>query len=296
MNAQRKVAVAVILAIPVVLGLILAVSGRVGGVAVPFGRTATTIGLVRVADVIYSSEECVRQLRDFLDDRTVGGVVLRVDSPGGAVAPSQEIYAEIMRYRRRGKPLIASMGNVAASGGYYIVSPAMKIFANPGTLTGSIGVILQFPRFQGLMDKLGIEVETIKAGRYKDVANPHREMSARERALLQGLLDDTHEQFIDDVAAARSMAIDSLRAIADGRILNGRQARAAGLVDTLGTFQDAVGYLRRHLGLPEDVKVVERGQGVSLVRRLMREGAGALLPFVRAGSRPAGCYFLLDTF
>lgn len=295
MSSRQKIAIVLILLVPVALGLILALAGRRGQLGLSLQGRVHKIGLVRVADVIYNSENHVRQLRELLKDRTVRGVILRVDSPGGAVAPSQEIYAEVRRYQEAGKPLVASMGNVAASGGYYIVSPAMKIFANPGTLTGSIGVILQFPRFEGLMDKLGIEMETVKAGRFKDLANPHREMTARERALLQGLLDDTHEQFVGDVAAARSMRVDSLRKIADGRILNGRQARQAGLVDTLGTYEEALAFLREYLGLPEDVKVVEKKTRGSLVHELIREGAAGLLPFGKVGPRPAGCYFLLQS-
>ncbi|MBD3314806.1 MAG: signal peptide peptidase SppA [Chitinivibrionales bacterium] len=295
-NTQRKVTIAVILIVPIFLGFVLALVGQNRQLRVPIHPTGPRIGLVKIADVIYSSDDHVRRLREFFDDPTVRGVIVRVNSPGGAVAPSQEIYAEIKRYRDGGKPLVVSMGNVAASGGYYIASPAHKIFANPGTLTGSIGVILQFPKFQGLMDKLGIEMETIKSGKFKDVANPHRRITAQERALLQGLLDDTHEQFLGDVAVVRPVDIDSLRTIADGRILNGRQAREVGLIDTLGTFQEALAYLRDHLGLPRDVKVVEKRRREPFVYDLIREHFTGLLPFTKAGPRPAGCYFLLQSF
>jgi protease-4 len=251
------------------------------------------VGLVRIDDIIISSERSVEQLREYRDDSRVAGVVLRLDSPGGAVAPSQEIYREVLRFRSSGKPIVASMGSVAASGAYYVACAADCIFASPGTITGSIGVLLRLSRWYRLFGKIGIETETIKSGKYKDIGSPAREMTPEERRHLQGLIDDTYEQFVTDVAAGRAREADSVRALADGRVYTGRQALAVGLVDTLGGLQDAVQYVRDRTGLPAKAKVCERR-----ARRpfwwdlasldLLRRGAAT----VERTLYPAGIYYL----
>jgi protease IV len=197
MTPRQKTILILLLCAPVMIGLALIALENSHSVRNPVfaEMQSKKIGLVRIVDIIYSSENYVWQLEELRKDKSIGGVLLRIESPGGAVAPSQEIYKEILRYRQDDKPLVVSMGNVAASGGYYIACPAMKIFANPGTLTGSIGVIFRFPQYYKLLDKVGIKMETIKAGRNKDIGSPHREMTKEERTLLQGLIDDTHEQF-----------------------------------------------------------------------------------------------------
>ena len=197
------------------------------------------VGLVEVKGMILDSKETVRQLRYFLKQDSVKAVVLRVDSPGGIVAPSQEIYSEVKKFAAK-KKIIVSMGSLAASGGYYISAPATMIYANPGTITASIGVILKLSNIEALMDKIGIKSYTLKTGKYKDSGSPVRQFSAEDRAMLQAVIDNTHEQFIKAVAEGRKLPIEDVRKIADGRILSGEQAKEHKLVDRLGTLQDAI--------------------------------------------------------
>ena len=178
------------------------------------------IGLVEVKGMILDSKETIRQLRHFLKQDSVKAVVLRVDSPGGIVAPSQEIFEEVKKFAAK-KKIIVSMGSLAASGGYYISAPATLIYANPGTITASIGVILKLSNIETLMDKIGIKSHTLKTGKYKDSGSPLRKFSAEDRAMLQSVIDNTHEQFIRAVAEGRKLPIDDVRKIADGRILSG---------------------------------------------------------------------------
>ena len=191
--------------------------------------------------------------------------MLRIDSPGGGVVPSQEIYAEVLKARTEGRvKIVASMGNLAASGGYYIAAATDKIVANPGTLTGSIGVIMELANVQGLLEKVGVQSVVIKSGKHKDLASPFRTMSPEERALLQDVLDDVHDQFIQAVATGRAMKVEQVRDLADGRIFTGRQARAAKLVDELGDLQDAIKLAARMVGIAGEPRVVETRKRFSL--------------------------------
>jgi len=295
MTRRQKAAIIILLCAPVCIGLILLLIEHNSYSPVISEIQGKKIGYVRIFDVIYSSDNYVWQLKELRTDKSIGGVLLRVESPGGAVAPSQEIYREVLRYRAENKPLVVSMGNVAASGGYYIASPAMKIFANPGTITGSIGVIFRFPQYFHLLDKIGVSVETVKAGRHKDIGTPHREMTAEERKILQQLIDDTHEQFISDVVAARAFDIDSLRRIADGSVYTGRQAQALGLVDSLGGLEDALAYLRGYLGLSDKAKVVEKRRRGPLWKDVFLEGIFDRIPVVNSIRQPAGAYYLFES-
>lgn len=282
---------------PVIIGFILImISQNTGNGEFHLSSQNKKIGLVRIFDVIYSSEIYVGQLQELRKDKSIAGVILRIDSPGGAVAPSQEIYEEVKRFAAVKKPLIVSMGNVAASGGYYIASPASKIFANPGTITGSIGVIFQFPHYHKLLDKIGIKMTTIKAGKFKDIGNPNRDLSEQELAFLQNLINNTHEQFIQDVSTARKMNIKDLRQIADGRILNGKQAFDAGLVDSLGSFSTAISYLKNQLSLPEKTKIIEKKKHQGFLRDFLFESIQKNIPFLNNYKIPAGSYFLLENF
>ncbi len=220
------------------------------------GGRGERVGLVEVRGVIVESEPVVRQLERFRKDRSVRAVVLRVDSPGGGVAASQEIYQEVRRVRDSGKPIVCSMGSVAASGGYYIAVGCNKIVANPGTTTGSIGVIAEIPRVDRLLDRLGVEIAVVKSGRYKDIGSPYREMTPDERRLLQEWIDDAYDQFLHTVSEERGIPVDSLRPVADGRVFTGRQAMKLGLVDTLGTLRDAARLAARLAGSLEEPKLV----------------------------------------
>lgn len=171
----------------------------------------------------------------------VKAILLRINSPGGTAAASQMIYTELMRIRRAGKiTIVTTMGDMAASGGYYIAAASDHIVANPATTTGSIGVILHVQNVQRLFNKLGVSTTTIKSGARKDILSPFRPMARDERALLQGLVDDTYRQFLEAIVAGRKMPMDKLRPLADGRVFTGEQARRVGLVDSLGNYEDAI--------------------------------------------------------
>ncbi len=215
------------------------------------------IAIVRVENVIYSSDKIVERLMALKDEESVKGLVLRINSPGGGVAPSQEIFEAVRSFRKSGKPIVASMGSVAASGGYYIACAADTIMANPGTVTGSIGVIFEFPYIAELLKKIGVDFEVIKSGKFKDAGSPSRKLTEEERSLFQGVIDDTWDQFINAVATQRGLEIRKVKAIADGRIFTGRQALNAGLVDTLGTFEDAKYLAKKMAHLPADAGVFE---------------------------------------
>ena len=213
------------------------------------------IGLVEVKGMILDSKETVRQLRHFLKKDNVKAVVLRVDSPGGVVAPSQEICEEVRKFAAK-KKIVVSMGSLAASGGYYISAPATLIYANPGTITASIGVILKLSNIEALIDKIGIKAYTLKTGKYKDSGSPVRQFTEEDRAMLQAVIDNTHEQFVQAVAVGRKLPVAEVRKIADGRILTGEQAKALKLVDRLGTLQDAIEEAGRLAGIKGEPEVV----------------------------------------
>ncbi len=218
------------------------------------------VGLIELKGTIVDCRETLRQITDFRKNASIKAIVLRIDSPGGAVGPSQEIYREIRR-TARSKPVVASMGSVAASGGYYIASAANHIVANPGTITGSIGVIIHLPNLQELFGKIGYQMTTIKSGQFKDIGNPAREMTPEEKELLQTTIDETYHQFVRDVALARNLPEEEVRKVADGRIIMGEKALELKLVDQLGNFEDAIakaGELAKIQGEPEVVEAKKR--------------------------------------
>ncbi len=213
------------------------------------------VGVVEIKGVIADPQPSIEQLAEFRNDSSVKAVVVRIESPGGGVSPSQELYEEVRRTVRK-KPVVVSMGAVAASGGYYIASAAQKIYANPGSITGSIGVILQFTNFEELLKKIGFRMEVVKSGVYKDVGNPAREMTAEERAYLQAMIDNVHQQFVRDVARGRRMEVEKVQEVADGRIFTGEQAKALGLVDELGNLRDAIDAAAKMAAIEGEPKVV----------------------------------------
>ena len=213
------------------------------------------VGLIEVKGMILDSKDTIRQLRHFLKKDSIKAVVLRVDSPGGVVAPSQEICDEVRKFAAK-KKIIVSMGSLAASGGYYISAPATMIYANPGTITASIGVILKLSNIEALIDKIGIKAYTLKTGKYKDSGSPVRQFTEEDRAMLQAVIDNTHEQFVRAVAEGRKLPVEEVRKIADGRILSGEQAKALKLVDRLGTLQDAIEEAGKQAGIKGEPEVV----------------------------------------
>ncbi len=198
---------------------------------------------LKLEGAIMGSDRYLESIRRISEDKTCKGVLLRIDSPGGAVGASQEIYSALKTLKAKGLPIVVSQGNLAASGGYYVSLAGDRIFSNPGTLTGSIGVILQFPEAEKLMDKIGVKMNTIKSGALKDVGNFARPPTPEEIRYLQSVIDNTYGQFIDDILASRKIDRAGLLKIADGRVMTGKQARDYGLVDTLGGYREAEKYL-----------------------------------------------------
>lgn len=242
------------------------------------------VAVIRIEGVIMDSRETIEELRRFRDNPSIKAVVLRIDSPGGGVVPSQEIHTEVLKARKDGRlKVVASMGNLAASGGYYIAAATDKIVANPGTLTGSIGVIMELANVQGLLEKVGVQSVVIKSGRYKDLASPFRAMSKEDRGLLQNVLDDVHDQFIQAVAAGRALKVEEVRPLADGRIFTGRQARTAKLVDELGDLQDAIKLAARLVGIEGEPRVVEPRKRFSLRDLLENSFLGRVAPVMPSG-------------
>lgn len=299
MSKKNIIIIIAVVLLPIILSAILNKSGNPFSSepnSLAFSSAGKKIGLLKIRDVIFSSESTVKLLEEFKKDNSIAGVLLRIDSPGGAVAPSQEIYRAVDKLSASGKPVVVSMGNVAASGGYYIASPADKIFANPGTITGSIGVIMQFPHYHNLLDKLGVQMTTIKAGKLKDIGNPNRDLTAEEKIFLQNFIDNTHSQFINHVATSRSMDPAEVRKLADGRIYTGEQALDVELIDSLGTFSDAMAYLREITGVSDKVKPVTKYRNAEIFKDLLSETIYDKFPVLKNAPKPAGCYYLLENF
>jgi protease IV len=198
------------------------------------------IAVVELRGEISSSENIVRQVKKYREERGIKAILLRIDSPGGAVVPSQEIYEEVRKTRDGGKPVVVSMGSLAASGGYYVSCGASRIVANRGTLTGSIGVVSQFLQLQNLLGKVGIDMKTIKSGKLKDAGSYSRKMNEADEKYFQGLIDEVYRQFVGVVESERNLSHAEVLSIADGRVFTGESAVELGLVDTIGTYEDAM--------------------------------------------------------
>jgi len=206
------------------------------------------IGVLQIEGTIDDSRDVLNELKRFKEAPWIKAIVVRIDSPGGAVAPTQEIFQEIQKTRQK-KPLFASMGGMATSGGYYIASACEKIIANPGTLTGSIGVIMQLTNFEDVMKKIGVKGYNIKSGANKDIGSPFQPLSPEGREILQSLVDNVHSQFVTAVAKGRGMDESKVRKLADGRVYSGAQAKQLGLVDQFGTLDDAIELAAGRVGL-----------------------------------------------
>jgi protease-4 len=245
----------IIFIIAIILSLLVTFSQRV-----PLGEK---VAVVEVTGMIVDSSNTIDELKNYAKDASVKAIVLRINSPGGAVAPAQEIYSEILKVKEK-KKVVASMGAIAASGGYYIAAPTDRIVANAGTLTGSIGVIMELPNVSGLMEKIGIQTQVIKSGRHKDLASVFKELTPQERKILQDVLDDVHEQFIEAVSAGRDMKYEDIKKLADGRIFTGRKALELGLIDELGNMEDAIMVAGRLGGIKGEPEVVTRKEKFSV--------------------------------
>ncbi len=272
----------------VFFGFLLLAYSVVKGEA-PSISTGPRIGVVELKGAIgvggnagVEPEPVMKQLRRFHDDDGIKAVVVRIDSPGGAVAPSQEIHDEVQRLARK-KPVVCSMGNVAASGGYYIAVACPKIVALPGTLTGSIGVVSQFPNVKGLAERFDVKVETIKSGKLKDLGNPFRDLTPEDREYWQATTMGIYEQFLGAVVEGRKLDEAKVRPVADGRVITGADAKALGLVDELGNFYVAVDLAKKEAKLTgEPVLVYPAEDGARFLEHLMGGAAGAMARAVKA--------------
>ncbi|OPX21137.1 MAG: S49 family peptidase [Desulfobacca sp. 4484_104] len=213
------------------------------------------VGVIEVTGLISEAQDTLKQLDKYRRNSQIKAIVLRINSPGGAVGPAQEIWREINKIRKT-KKIVASLGTVAASGGYYIASAADLIIASPGTMTGSIGVIIRFANIEALVKKLGLDFYDLKAGAFKDTGSPMRPMTPEEKAYLQNLLNNIHEQFIRDVAQGRKLPLEKVRAVADGRILTGEEAKNLKMIDEFGNLQDAIEKAGRLGGIVGKVEAV----------------------------------------
>jgi protease-4 len=224
--------------------------------SVTLGGLGKRVALVEIRGVMAGAESTVRQLKKYGQDDSIPVIVLRIDTPGGPAAVAQEIYDQIQKVRSEGKKVVASMGSLAASGGYFVACAADSIMANPVTLTGSIGVQMQFPRTEELFKKIGVDFRVVKSGAHKDIGSPHRPMTEEEKQLMQEVIDDGYEQFVDIIVAGRGLPREEVLAVADGRLFTGRQAARLGLVDRLGSYEDAIAMAGRMGGIKGEPRTV----------------------------------------
>jgi len=248
------------------------------------------VGVIEIRGIITDPKPCLAELKKFRNNKNVKAIVLRIDSPGGGVGPSQEIYGEVKKTRGV-KKVVASMGSIAASGGYYVASAADHITANPGTITGSIGVIMEFANLEELFKKIGVSAFVLKSGEYKDVGFPFREMTPQEKELLQGFIDNVHHQFVTAVAEARGIPEEEIQAIADGRIMSGEEAQKLGLLDSLGNLEDAIAIAAELGGIKGEPSVLYAGdEKFSLLEDFLGISVREVLNDIR--STAMGCGYL----
>lgn len=262
---MKKKRVFIILGSIVALFFLMLVLLRSMGGSTSIGQK---VAVIDIRGIITRSDATIKLIHIYRDDPSIKALVVRIDSPGGSVAPVQEIYSELEKIE---KPIVASMGGSAASGGYYIACAADTIVANPGTLTGSIGVIMQFTRMKGLYDKVGLEHQVIKSGEFKDTGSPFRALTEQERAVLQTTVDDVYNQFVDTIFAARGDKLTRAEVVelADGRIFSGQQALASKLLDRLGNLPDAINIAGELAGIEGKPKVIRKEKRASLFEQLV---------------------------
>jgi len=261
-KGKRKTALIVGIVVGGIILLILLV--EIIGLSIFLTRRARIgVGNVAIIDIkgpIYTSKEIIEKIHKYKKNRMVKALVIRLETPGGGVAACQEIYEELNKVKEK-KKVVASMGGMTASGGYYIACAADKIIANPGTVTGSIGVVMHISNLEELFKKVGLKFEVIKSGAHKDIGSPSRTMTPAERTLLQKVINDVHDQFIGVIVKERGLDKRKVRSLADGRIFTGKQAKKLGLVDELGNLDDAIklaGELAKIKGEPKVIREKEK--------------------------------------
>lgn len=276
-RALITAAVIAVLSLMTLTGIVLSVV-MAGGSGSGLGL-GSRIALLEVDGAIVDDEAFLERVRGLRDDPSIKGWVVAVNSPGGVVAPSQSMYDTLRKIRDEdGEPVVAAIGSVGASGGYYVALAADSILAMPGSITGSIGVVMQFPNVQELMQRVGVEMELVTSGDQKDLGSPFRDMDPEDREILVAMVEDVHGQFVEVVAEARGMSVEEVLPLADGRIFTGRQAMAAGLVDGMGNVEDAIALAGRMAGLGSDPRTARprREQAPWLLDLLLGESAVAL--------------------
>lgn len=290
---------------PIILGVVLLVFLGIASFIFGFGFSffagdgsyfslKEKVAVVPIKGIITDSKNSVDQIKKYSEDRDVKALVVRIDSPGGGVAASQEIYDSILTAKKK-KKVVASMGSVAASGGYYIACAADKIVANPGTVTGSIGAIMHFSNVEELVRKVGYKSSVIKSGQYKDIGSPFRDMTEPEKQLIQNVIDDIYDQFLDAVSINRGISKDELRTIADGRILTGRQALGLRLIDFTGDLESAVNLASELAGIKGKPEVVYPKEKVfNFWKYIAEEVTSTMLQKIQEEVSGPGFYLISD--
>ncbi len=261
---MKKKRVFIVLGIIVVLFfLVLILRSMNGGTSI-----GQKVAVIDLTGIITKSDATIKLIHTYRDDPSIKAIVIRIDTPGGSVAPVQEIYSELQKIE---KPIVASMGGTAASGGYYVACAADTIMANPGTLTGSIGVIMQFTRMKGLYDKIGLEHQVIKSGEFKDTGSPFRSLTEEEQTVLQATVDNVYNQFVDTIFEARQSLLSrsEIAELADGRIFSGQQALDLKLLDRLGNLPEAIELAGELANIDGKPKVVRKEKKTSLLEQLL---------------------------
>jgi protease-4 len=258
--------------VAVVMSLIINFGPGSGG-----GVSGEKVGVIEISGMITDSKKIIQDLKVFREDDNIKAIVLRINSPGGGVGPSQEIYREVQKTIKT-KKVITSMGAVAASGGYYIAAATNGIVANPGTITGSIGVIMAYTNFQEIFKKIGLMPVVIKSGEFKDMGSPIKTMTPEERGILQRFVDDIHQQFVRDAAIGRDLPTEEMGKLADGRIFSGEEAKSLGLIDRIGNLEDAVEWAGALGGIDGKIEsVYPREEPLSLLKQLVQGAAAGLI-------------------
>ena len=269
------IGVGVIVLLLVIFFSVLYLIGRSGRTSSRFAF-GDKIAIVEIRGVITQSSGIIDEIHQYLEDDGVKAIILRIDSPGGGVGPSQEIHREVLKGKEK-KRIVTSMGSVAASGGYYIACASDLIVANPGTITGSIGVIMEFTNIEELFKKIGIKGVVLKSGEHKDIGSPFREMTPEEKRIIQEVIDSVHQQFIKAVAEGRKLDRSKVTQIADGRILTGEQAKQLGLVDQIGNLDDAIDATAKLVGIEGKPDILYPKKKFSIWELLIRETVSAVL-------------------
>jgi len=269
------VGVGVIVALLVIFFVILFSIGQYVGRSTRFAF-GDKIAVVEIRGVISQSAGVIEEIQQHVEDDGVKAIILRIDSPGGGVGPSQEIHREVLKAKKK-KKVVSSMGSVAASGGYYVACATDLIYANPGTITGSIGVLMEFTNIEELFKKIGIKGVVVKSGEHKDIGSPFREMSPEEKRIVQEVIDNVHQQFIQAVTEGRKLEHAKVVSLADGRIFTGEQAQKLGLVDRLGNFQDAIDQTAEMVGISGKPHVIYPKRKLSLLDLLIKETVSTIL-------------------